>query len=79
MDIRIAAQETRKKLAKCHSDPLPGGDAVSVEYVAAMLTSIESGSVVGEKANRWLGWAQAVICCRGGATLEELKLVNYQA
>jgi hypothetical protein len=41
-----------------------------------LLTEIENGAVSGEKAHRWLGWAQAVICCRGGASLDELKRIN---
>lgn len=79
MDVKIAAQECRKHLAKCKKVAVMGGESTSIEHVAAMLTSIESGAVSGEKAHRWLGWAQAVICCRGGATLEEFKSINFKA
>lgn len=53
-----------------------GGEATSIEHLLEMITAIESGEVVGEKAHRWLGWIQGVVCCRGGALLEELKEIN---
>lgn len=79
MDVKQASKSMRPYLVKCKNTPMEGGDATSVEHLAAMLTSIETGSVSGEKAHRWLGWAQGVICCRGGATLEELKNSNLSA
>lgn len=78
-DVRTAAQVSRKYLTRCKEGNIQGGESTSIEYVAAMLTSIETGAVAGEKAHLWLGWAQAVICCRGGATLEEMKAVNHAA
>lgn len=79
MDIKQAAKAMRPFLDKCKSHHVDGGDATTIEHLAAMLTSIETGSVSGEKAHRWLGWAQGVVCCRGGATLEEMKAVNFAA
>jgi hypothetical protein len=79
MDVIVAAKGMRQFLPKCKVQVKAGGEATSIEHLAAMLTSIENGSVSGEKAHRWLGWVQGVVCCRGGATLEELKSVNYAA
>ena len=53
-----------------------GNDATSIEHLYDMIIAIESGEVAGEKAHRWLGWIQGVVCCRGGATLEEMKEIN---
>lgn len=78
MDLRAAAQDTRKFLTRCKTVNALGGEATSIEHVAGMLTSIETGAVSGEKAHRWLGWAQAVICMRGGAALDELKSINHK-
>jgi len=52
---------------------------LSVEHASMMLWSIVCGEVKGDKAHRWLGWAQAVICFRGGANLEHLKSINQDA
>lgn len=79
MDLSAAARTIRPYLAKCSDVPLSGGNATTVAHVEEMLTAIESGVVCGEKGHRWLGWAQALICCRGGATLDELKQANFQA
>lgn len=76
MDIKQAAKAMRPYLDKCKTNNVSGGEATTIEHLAAMLTSIETGSVSGEKAHRWLGWVQGVVCCRGGATLEEMKSVN---
>lgn len=83
MDIKLAAKATRPFLEECiNTMPGPilaGGNATSVEHLSDMLDKIESGEVAGEKAHRWLGWVQGVVCCRGGATLEEMKAVNLAA
>jgi hypothetical protein len=53
-----------------------GGEATDTTHLLDMITAIEEGKVTGEKAHRWLGWIQGVVCCRGGATLEEMKEIN---
>ncbi|HET8688334.1 MAG TPA: hypothetical protein VFM18_17125 [Methanosarcina sp.] len=86
MDIKAAATAMRpfvKKvdwLARLDFNVIArGGDATSVAHLYEMIEAIESGEVSGEKAHRWLGWMQGVVCCRGGATLEEMKAVNLAA
>lgn len=55
-----------------------GGDATSTEHLLDVIAAIENGKVTGEKAHRWLGWIQGVVCCRGGADLEEMKEINRE-
>ena len=54
-----------------------GGEATDTTHLLDMIAAIEDGKVTGEKAHRWLGWIQGVVCCRGGATLEEMKEINH--
>jgi hypothetical protein len=79
MHLPSAAKALRPFVAKCTVTTVAGEDATSLVHLVEMLDKIESEQVTGEKGHRWLGWAQAVICCRGGASLDEMKLVNYTA
>lgn len=78
MDIKKAATAMRPFLEKC-TDETQGGDATSISHLVYMIEKIESGEVSDEKAHRWLGWIQGVVCCGGGATLEEMKAINFAA
>lgn len=78
VDIKVAAQETIKKLDNCNSLPKDHPYYGTV-HTRHMLDQIISGVVTGEKAHRWLGWAQCAICIGGGATLPELKVINHKA
>jgi hypothetical protein len=81
MDIKTAATAMRPfvERTKLMSSAVYGGDATSIKHLEEMIEKIESGEVSGEKAHRWLGWLQGVVCCRGGATLEEMKAINFAA
>lgn len=79
MDIRKAAQSMRTFILDRVLIEDAGGDETSIQHLLYMLDKIESGEVSGEKAHRWLGWVQGVVCCRGGATLDEMKAVNFAA
>ncbi len=79
MDIKKAAVAMRPFLQRCKPMGSNERDETSIEHLTEMLDAIESGKVNGEKAHRWLGWVQGVVCCRGGATLEEMKAVNFAA
>jgi hypothetical protein len=41
-----------------------------------MLNQMEEQRVVGEKAHRWLGWAQAAMVGAGIGDLELMKKIN---
>ncbi len=43
-----------------------------------MIEEITQDRIAGEKAHRWIGWIQGVVCIGGGATLEELKKINSE-
>jgi hypothetical protein len=81
MDVKKAATAMRPFVDRIDiiNSAVYGGDATSIEHLSDIIFAIESGKVSGEKAHRWLGWLQGVVCCRGGATLEELKAVNLTA
>lgn len=82
MDIKLAATAMRpfvERAANQLGKMSFGGDATSISHLRDMIEKIESGEVADEKAHRWLGWIQGVTCCYGGATLDEMKLVNFAA
>jgi hypothetical protein len=78
--VATAATATRALVQRCTnvgiSDDHP---AVGLRNVEDMLHRIESGEIEGNKAHRWLGWAQAIVCAGGGATIERLKAINKTA
>jgi hypothetical protein len=44
-----------------------------------MLNEIKALRIEGEKAHRWLGYAQGILVQRRAATLEQMKEVNVNA
>jgi hypothetical protein len=44
-----------------------------------MLCKVVDGDITGEKAHRWLGWAQCAVVNSGAATLEDMKKINHAA
>lgn len=48
-------------------------------HIAFMLDEIRKGRITGEKAHRWLGYAQALMVVGNWATLDQLKEINYNA
>lgn len=77
MDIKVAAKETRRTIVWCD---LPTHDPeFGKNHLTEMAFKIETGEVTGEKAHRWLGWIQGCVCVGGGATLEQLKQLNFKA
>ena len=49
---------------------------LSLGHIVWMLHEIIEDRVVGERAHRWLGYAQGLMAARGIATLEQLKCAN---
>lgn len=78
MDIKNAAIEMKRLLARFPAS-LQGSKEASKEHIAWMLNKIADGSVSGEKAHRWLGYTQGVVCCLGVATLQDVKSINHNS
>ena len=51
----------------------------TLEHAAWMLDEIISENIEGEKAHRWLGYAQGLIVLEGKATMADFKVVNKDA
>ena len=79
MDIRIAARNTRLQLQTRPEATWPTHGALSFSHVQDMLLRVELGELVGEKAHRWLGWAQCATVAAGAGTLDEMKAINHAA
>ncbi len=54
-------------------------DGVTIEHALWMLGGIAEGYVRGEKAHRWLGYAQALLVILDVTTLEIMKQRNRSA
>ena len=77
MDVITAAQNMCHLIA---GSGLPAHDSeYGKDHMYDMIGKIQSGEVSGEKAHRWLGYIQGCVVCYGGATLEEVKNVNFAA
>lgn len=48
-------------------------------HLLFMLWAIHTGEVQGEKAHRWLGYAQALIVMLGLGNLESMKSLNMES
>lgn len=51
----------------------------SIGHAKWMLNEIRTLRIQGEKAHRWLGWAQAILALGHYATLDEMKEINKNA
>ena len=81
MDIKIAAQETQKIAARVPAWPnleFIVENGIDRFHVMDMMDKIMNGEVTGEKAHRWLGWAQCAIVCTGASTLKEMIQINVK-
>lgn len=83
MDVAKAAEHTLTLLRKNMTDPLPGPaqaeDGQGLKHQLFVLYSVKDGEVVGEKAHRWLGWAQGALSAMDLLSLEECKYANLLA
>lgn len=79
MDIREAARRTREHVQGRTEDGWPKGGMCGRAHVTWMLERIEAGEIAGEKAHRWLGWAQCSVVAAGAGALDEMKEINCAA
>lgn len=89
MDVVVAAQntvDTVKKRAtvpdyfeRIIASPRRSDRGTGLEHSVWMLQQIATGAVTGEKAHRWLGYAQGVLCEAGFINLQDAKQANYRS
>jgi len=79
MDIKIAAKETQIQILEVPAWRTTQDASLGRLHVSGLLDYIISGKVTGEKANRWLGWAQAALVMTGYKTLADVKDINHKA
>ncbi len=81
MDIKIAARETASLIISGPNKPYwpDAPESITWPHVLGMLANIADGEITGEKAHRWLGWAQCAIVAAKAGTLEEMKAINHAA
>lgn len=77
MNIQTAAASTIGIAIEGSTWPTQG--PLSRAHVVSMLERIECGEIAGEKAHRWLGWAQAACVAAGAGTLDDMKEINHAA
>ena len=51
----------------------PGCDK---DHIRAILTQVAEGEVKGAKAQRFIGWAQGILCLEGFLTLRDARNIN---
>jgi uncharacterized membrane protein len=78
MNVKHAAVDTLKLLDKMASD-YDSKYHMSRFHLTYMLGEIIHERVTGDKAHRWLGWAQAGVYAATAATLYELKDINHRS
>ena len=80
LDITKAASATVELMrGKGKSERFPQTGPLSFTHIMNMLVEIRIGQISGEKAHRWLGWAQCAIVSAGIATLDDMKNINHKA
>ena len=50
----------------------------SKEHIHSILEQVICGDVTGNKAHRFIGWAQAVLCMEGFISLDDTRNMNRQ-
>lgn len=82
MDVKEAALGMRdlikiSSLPEMH--PEYGKDHLYEMVYKIVMAERGDSKVTAEKAHRWLGYIQGCVVCYGGATLEDVKNLNFAA
>lgn len=77
INVVTAAQGTREVLENIIAERDPEGK--TLEHAVWMLEEIVSKSKEGEKAHRWLGYAQGLVVLEGKATMADFREINELA
>jgi len=74
MDVKVAAQEIDKLIDSTNLPPLNA--EYGKDHLHEMVNKIICGEISEERAHRWLGYLQCAIVIGGGASLEQIKMIN---
>jgi hypothetical protein len=81
MDIVAAASVTLKYVNNVLEGPVPDLDikdpTLQVPHQIEVLEKIINGEVTGEKAHRWIGWAQCALTINGIGDMNVYRAINY--
>lgn len=79
MNVKQAAENTLSlwsKAQKSIPEPEQTTHGTTEAHVRYVLEQLMDGQVNGEKAHRWLGWAQGWLVARDKITLDDCKYAN---
>ena len=81
MDPQVAAQGTLENwIGELDAEepdlPIRDPDGKTKSHAHWMLIGLREGYVKGDKAHRWLGYAQAIIVSHGHLSLNDMKEIN---
>jgi len=82
MNVVNAARNTIHIVSKnCLQAPIPERNekGIGLQHAAWMLTEIVEKRITGEKAHRWLGYAQGLLVADNAASLNDCKYSNVFA
>lgn len=74
----VATAMLIKGFCGAEAQPERSQDGTGVNHAAWMLQQIEEGEVCGQKAHRWLGYAQAILVTSHYVDLEDCKRINHE-
>ena len=77
MNVQKAAEFTISLCAEIDSNRDEDGN--SAEHAVWMLEGVMAGYIQGEKAHRWLGFAQGILVYTNKASLHDVKLANKRS
>lgn len=78
MNIKLAAEKSLERTPpKLKPMRAPNGEGLN--HAKWLLTGILMGYIEGEKAHRWLGYAQAIMVNECVITLDDAKQINKES
>ncbi len=76
MNIKKAAKETLTLAINDSRATWSENPALSKPHIKRICLAIIDGEVEGDKAHRWLGWAQCAVVGAGICSLDQMKEIN---
>ncbi len=79
MNIKKAAKDTLTLIINDNDATWSNIPSLSKPHVKRLCLAIIDGEVEGDKAHRWLGWAQCAVVGAGICSLDHMKEINKQS